>query len=141
MVEVIEVQESTYDSYLIACHLMDQLTDNSMLTYANFQEIIKSETSFLLFLKIDNLVVGMTTITYYRALSGIKGWVEDVLVDQEYRGNGYSVKLLEQAIVFARNKGIEKLMLTSRPARMAANNLYRKIGFVQRETNVYVMDL
>ncbi|MGL4804788.1 MAG: GNAT family N-acetyltransferase [Bacteroidales bacterium] len=48
---------------------------------------------------------------------------------------------MEHAIVFARNKGIEKLMLTSRPGRLAANNLYRKIGFNQRETNVYVMDL
>lgn len=96
---------------------------------------------FFFFLKINNCFIGMTTLTYYQTLSGIKGWIEDVIVDEKFRGKGYSVKLLEEAIVFARNKGVEKLMLTSRPTRVAANNLYRKIGFSQRETNVYIMDL
>ncbi|MGL4781031.1 MAG: GNAT family N-acetyltransferase [Bacteroidales bacterium] len=141
MIEVFEVQEATCESYSIVCHLLNQLTENNHLTYAKFQEIIKSDSSFLLFIKVGDSFVGMTTVTCYRALSGIKGWVEDVVIDNEYRGKGYSVKLLEHAIVFARNKGIEKLMLTSRPSRLVANNLYRKLGFTQRETNVYVMNL
>lgn len=141
MLKVLEVQEATEELYAVASNLMMQLTNNNELTYQKFQEIIDADTSVLLFLKINNCFIGMTTLTYYQTLSGIKGWIEDVIVDEKFRGKGYSVKLLEEAIVFARNKGVEKLMLTSRPTRVAANNLYRKIGFSQRETNVYIMDL
>ena len=41
------------------------------------------------------------------------------------------------AIAEARSRGAITVELTSRPSREAANRLYQRIGFVQRETNIY----
>jgi len=41
------------------------------------------------------------------------------------------------AIEYARSAGAKAVDLTSKPSRIAANQLYRKTGFLLRETNVY----
>ncbi|HAC72525.1 MAG TPA: GNAT family N-acetyltransferase, partial [Porphyromonadaceae bacterium] len=64
-------------------------------------------------------------------------WIEDVVVDENARGKGVAASLVYHALKVAREKGIEKVDLTSTPARVAANRLYQKLGFRKRETNVY----
>lgn len=50
--------------------------------------------------------------------------------------------LMDFIIDFARRElGDVDLHLTSRPQRVAANNLYRSVGFQQRETNVYNLEI
>jgi ribosomal protein S18 acetylase RimI-like enzyme len=41
----------------------------------------------------------------------------------------------------AKAVGAKTVDLTSRPSREAANRLYQRIGFAQRETNVYRYEL
>jgi hypothetical protein len=41
----------------------------------------------------------------------------------------------------ARQLGCATVDLTSRPSREAANHLYKKVGFTERETNVYRYEL
>jgi len=48
---------------------------------------------------------------------------------------------MDYAIDFAMKAGAESIDLTSRPERHAANQLYLKLGFVKRETNVYRLAL
>jgi len=77
------------------------------------------------------------TLVFNKIPTGDKIWIEDVVVDKSARGKGVGVKLMEFSIAYVRNKNIKSINLTSSPDRVAANNLYRKLGFVQRETNVY----
>ena len=79
----------------------------------------------------------MLTIGTYDFLSGTKVWIEDVVVDESQRGKGIGKELTLFAIGFAKSLGAESVELTSRPSRIAANSLYKKLGFVLRETNVY----
>ena len=69
--------------------------------------------------------------------AGIRAWIEDVIVDDAARGKGVGRLLNEAAIAHAFDEGAITVDLTSRPSREAANRLYQRIGFVQRETNVY----
>ena len=81
----------------------------------------------------------MVTLCIYQSPTGRKAWIEDVVVDQNYRGKGYGKVMIEKVIELCRNKGNVTLMLTSRPSRVAANQLYKSLGFETRETNVYKM--
>ena len=98
-----------------------------------------SSTLFLLF--AEDKIAGMLTLGTYLSPTGRKAWIEDVVVDSIYRGKGYGKMLVEHAIEYARTLSPCTLMLTSNPARIAANELYRASGFEQKITNVYKMSL
>ena len=73
----------------------------------------------------------------FRLPTGVRAWIEDVVVDEAARGHGVGAVLNEAAIAGAADRGARTLDLTSRPSREAANRLYQRLGFVPRETNVY----
>jgi ribosomal protein S18 acetylase RimI-like enzyme len=82
-------------------------------------------------------IVGMLTLATFRVPSGVRAWIEDVVVDEEARGRGVGEALTREALVRAAAAGARTVELTSRPSREAANRLYRRIGFEVRNTNVY----
>jgi ribosomal protein S18 acetylase RimI-like enzyme len=86
-------------------------------------------------------VLGALTLVVFRIPTGVRAWIEDVVVDGEARGRGVGESLNQFALALARSKGAKTVDLTSRPSREAANRLYQRIGFVARETNVYRYDL
>src|SRR4029453_16859930 len=69
--------------------------------------------------------------------SGLRGRIEDVVVDQEARGHGVGTALTMAAIDLARQQGARNVDLTSRASRVAANRLYQRLGFQLRDSNVY----
>ena len=73
----------------------------------------------------------------FRIPTGVRAWIEDVVVDETARGAGVGAALNEFALEHARQAGAKTVDLTSRPSREAANRLYQRLGFVERETNVY----
>ena len=77
------------------------------------------------------------TLAMFRIPTGLRAWIEDVVVDESARGKGVGQQLNERALQIARAAGAKTVDLTSRPSREAANRLYKRIGFVARETNVY----
>lgn len=81
--------------------------------------------------------VGMATLVPVAKPSGFEGRIEDVVVDEEYRGRGIARRMMEMIVEEARTLGLGRLALTSNPARRAANALYQSIGFERYETNVY----
>ncbi|MCA1700169.1 MAG: GNAT family N-acetyltransferase [Actinobacteria bacterium] len=85
----------------------------------------------------DGAVLGTLTLALFRIPTGMRAWIEDVVVDDAARGRGVAQILMRAAVRLAQDAGAQTVDLTSRPSRVAANRLYRKIGFVQRETNVY----
>lgn len=82
-------------------------------------------------------IVAMCTLATYLAPTGRKAWIEDVVVDSQIRGQKLGRLLIDRVVDEARRLAPCSLMLTSRPARVAANALYKSAGFEQRETNVY----
>jgi ribosomal protein S18 acetylase RimI-like enzyme len=81
--------------------------------------------------------IGTLTLVVFSIPSGERAWIEDVVVDESARGSGAGEALVRAAIAHAASLGLSEVDLTSRPTRTAANALYQKMGFVQRETNVY----
>jgi len=83
------------------------------------------------------LVVGMLTLAVFMLPTGVRAWIEDVVVDDEARGSGVASALVAAALERAQQEGARTVDLTSRPDREAANRLYVHLGFERRETNVY----
>ena len=103
--------------------------------------LINAPSSSLFLLFAEDKIAGMLTLGTYLSPTGRKAWIEDVVVDSAYRGKGYGKMLVEHAIEYARTLSPCTLMLTSNPARIAANELYRASGFEQKITNVFKMSL
>ena len=85
----------------------------------------------------DGRIVGSLTLAFYRIPTGLKAWIEDVVVDDAARGHGVGEALNRAAIDEARQRGAKNVSLTSRASREAANRLYQRLGFVPYETNLY----
>jgi ribosomal protein S18 acetylase RimI-like enzyme len=86
-------------------------------------------------------VVGALTLAVFAAPTGVRAWIEDVVVDAAARGAGAGSALVRAALEVAKEAGARTVDLTSRPDREAANRLYRQLGFEQRRTNVYRYEL
>lgn len=89
----------------------------------------------------DGAILGVATLATFRIPTGLRSWIEDVVVDEAASGRGVGTALTEAMLTRARELGCVTVDLTSRPSREAANHLYRKVGFTVRETNVYRYDL
>jgi len=81
--------------------------------------------------------VGSLTLALFRIPTGVRAWIEDVVVDETVRGQGIGEALNGEALRIAKENGAGSVDLTSRPSREAANRLYQRLGFQTRETNVY----
>ncbi len=120
-------------------NLMPQLTGKDEYpSYEELQKIIEADNVHLCFAFDDNeKIIGTITVVFVRIPTGVKAWIEDVIVDKEARGKGVGTAMIWHAIQIARKKRVEKVDLTSHPRRIAANKLYQKLGFEKRESNVY----
>lgn len=122
--------------------LIPLLNDNQNAPSSAFlQSVIDTEGVYLFIAKENNIIYGTITLATYKIPSGLKGWIEDVVVDEDARGKGVGKLLVSHVLEFSKTLGLKCVDLTSRPAREAANVLYKKIGFLKRETNVYRFNL
>jgi ribosomal protein S18 acetylase RimI-like enzyme len=111
---------------------------------ADLAELVASPATTLLVARDhDNggAIVGTLTLVLFRIPTGVRAWIEDVIVDEAARGRGVGEALNRDALARAKAAGARTVDLTSRPSRQAANRLYKRLGFVERETNVYRYDL
>jgi ribosomal protein S18 acetylase RimI-like enzyme len=101
-------------------------------------QVLSQPGTFVLIARDDNgSIVGTTTLVTFRIPTGVRAWIEDVVVDSAASGQRAGEKLTHAALEAAREAGAKTVDLTSRPSREAANHIYRKVGFEQRSTNVY----
>ena len=82
-------------------------------------------------------IVATATLCVKHTLEFTVGDVESVVVSSRCRGLGYGKALMRGVIEAARGLGVHHLQLTSHSGRVAANGLYREMGFVRYETNCY----
>lgn len=134
--EITRFNERTFEA---VSRLLPQLSsDAEILTRKYFKSILASESIHFFIAELDKgQIVGMLTIAVYKTPSGIKVWIEDVAVDEAHRGKGIGKELMLAAIDYSKSLGSKDIRLTSRPSRIAANELYLKLGFKKYETNFY----
>jgi ribosomal protein S18 acetylase RimI-like enzyme len=106
-------------------------------------EVLAKDDSHLFVARdADGRIVGMTTMCCFTIPTGRHATIEDVVVLPECQGMGLGRKLLQYALQYLKDTGLSyKVSLTSKPARIAANALYRSMSFKLKETNVYTLDV
>jgi ribosomal protein S18 acetylase RimI-like enzyme len=142
-VEVYEATEVTDELVEAFARLIPQLSSSSApISRIELTEITSSEADTL-FMARDSQgrIVGSLTLAVFRIPTGVRAWIEDVVVDDSARGAGVGEALVDAAVERARSLGAKTVDLTSRPSREAANRLYLRVGFVVRSTNVYRFSL
>ena len=108
---------------------------------ARLRQLLAQPSTALFVAETQGRMVGMLTLGWYDAPSGRKAWIEDVVVDATARGGGIGRALVEAARGLALKIGADRLLLTSNPRRTAARALYRKCGFNEAETSVFVFKM
>ncbi len=90
----------------------------------------------------DGKIIGFAALIIHPVpTKGLVGRVEDVVIDEGYRGQGLGRKIMEDLIDIAKREKIEILNLTSNPKRIPARKLYESLGFELSETGVFWMKL
>ena len=121
--------------------LVPQLSASAAVPTAEaLREIVASPCTVLLVARDraqGGRIMGSLTLAVFRIPTGVRAWIEDVVVDPGARGKGVGEALSREALRIAAGRGARTVELTSRPSREAANRLYRRLGFQARETNVY----
>jgi len=132
---VTEVTDELVDAFR---RLIPQLSSSSPPPdQAALEAIVDTPHSALFVARLDGAIVGSLTLATYHIPTGLKAWIEDVVVDDAARGHGVGEALNRAALDEARRRGAKDVSLTSRPSREAANRLYQRIGFEPRTTNLY----
>lgn len=135
----ISICDEVNDAVVAAfAELVPQLSrSSSPPTAEELNKIVAHEASTLLLASEGKTILGSMTLVLFPIPTGIRAWIEDVIVDESARGRGVGEALNRRALTIALNAGAQTVDLTSRPSRDAANRLYQRLGFVARETNVY----
>ena len=139
MIRVEECDEVTDELVAAMARLIPQLSSSSPPPGAvELAELVGSDACHLLLARDEQGdILGSMTLVVFRIPTGVRAWIEDVVVDGEARGRGVGEALNRRALELAAELGARTVDLTSRPSREAANRLYQRLGFVLRETNVY----
>ena len=138
--QIDQVTEATEEIFEAFQRLVPQLTSNNPApTREDLRTLAESESSLLFTARgEDGQITGSACVTVYRVPTGVRAIIEDVIVDEDSRGQGIGEALVQRALEAARERGAPAVTLTSNPKREAANRLYVKMGFIRRETNAYL---
>ena len=119
--------------------LVPQLSSSAVMPTRQELEEIAANESLLIARdsEQDGLIIGTLTLVTFRIPTGVRAWIEDVVVDTSARGKGAGEALTRAALERAAELGAKTVDLTSRPSREAANRLYQRVGFVLRQSNLY----
>ena len=138
-IKITEIEHCNEQLVEAFARLAPQLSADAPLpTAERLQRIISSPTSHLLAATTDDgTIAGVLTLVFFDIPTYCKAWIEDVITDSNYRGQGIGRALVERAVEMAHEYGVDGIYLTSRPSREVARALYRKIGFKEVPTTVF----
>jgi ribosomal protein S18 acetylase RimI-like enzyme len=138
--EPIKVTTSA-DAEAIASLLAQLSSSAPPFARSDLAAMVADPANTILAARVGGEIVGITTLVVFRVATGVRAFIDDVVVRDAHRGKGLGEKLVRAAIDQAASLGVQKIDLTSRPSREAANRLYQRLGFERRETNVYRLAL
>jgi ribosomal protein S18 acetylase RimI-like enzyme len=79
-------------------------------------------------LEINNQVQGIIIITFYIWHTGLRGFIDEVVVASEFQGEGYGKKLMEFAENYFKKKGAKEVSLMTSP-KAKAFKIYKKLNY------------
>lgn len=123
----------------VVAELVKQLTPNIVEPenlVSRLEKMAEAQNYQYFVALMDEQVVGFAGLAWYQVASkGLRGWIEEVVVDKKYRGLGIGQKLIEQLLKLAVARNIKQVLLIT--ANPMARHLYEKFGFEKREDNVF----
>ena len=115
MSAVIEVAtEATEELREGIARILPQLSSSPPPSVDELGQIIADADSVLFVARLEGRIVGSLTLVLYRIPTGLKAWIEDVVVDGEARGHGIGESLNRAALDEAQRRGAKGVSLTSR---------------------------
>jgi ribosomal protein S18 acetylase RimI-like enzyme len=137
-VRVEELREVTDEVVGTFNRLLPQLSRSAPpLDRAALERIVGSDATTLLVARSGGRIAGTLSLVMFPIPTGTRAWIEDVIVDQDARGQGIGEALTVEALRLAEAAGARTVDLTSRASREAAGRLYERVGFKSRETRFY----
>jgi ribosomal protein S18 acetylase RimI-like enzyme len=137
-IEVLVLRDVTDEDLDAVNRLLPQLSKSApRLDAGTVRQIATWNGNSLLVARTGGKIVGMLTLVTFPIPTGLRAWIEDVVVDESLRGQGVGAALTREAVRLAQAAGARTVDLTSRPAREAANRLYERLGFQLRDSRVY----
>jgi ribosomal protein S18 acetylase RimI-like enzyme len=143
MIYITQATQATDELVKAFERMIPQLTHRKPPTQEALVSLIESQSAVVIarYPGVSDPIVGSGTLAVFAVPTGLRGHIEDVVVDQSVRGHGIGEALVTALLTKARELGIESVSLTCNPTREAANKMYQKMGFQKRETHVYWYDL
>lgn len=102
-IKIIQVSRIN-DELLQACqHLVPQMTRNNPPPTRAELELMLTGGASTLFTAVDkengmDKIVGLATLILYRVPTGLRGYIEDVVVDDQQRGKGIGIALMRACL-------------------------------------------
>jgi len=96
---------------------------------------LNDPNSSTIVISIENIIVGVASIHIIKKLTRILGVIEDVAVNEKYRGKGLGKKLVESLILIGKQKNCDKIVLSSSEEN---SKFYEKIGFKKKELQMVI---
>ena len=128
-------------------HLQEQLTQlyrqlNSELTQLPLQAILDGSTTTDVAVCMEQgALLGIAMMARYKVISGHKGMIEDVVVDEAHRGKGIGKKLMLLLLSQAKKEGLDDVLLFSGHHRTPAITMYKSLGFTLKNSGLYIKKL
>ena len=130
--------EASPDLLAAVRSLLPQLTTSGhLITESELRAMIEAPLTTMFVAKDGAAIVGMISLSVAQMPTGLRSYLEDLVVDASCRRRGIARALMEAALDHARNAGARTLDMTSRPSREGAIQLYEELGFQLRQTNPY----
>lgn len=119
--------------------LMQELSSNIVFTRDSLERMLTDPNSHLYVTREGDRIVACACLCIYHQPFSTDATIESVVVSSKMRGKGFGRKLMEHLIAEASRMNVDCIHLTSNPKRVAANGLYKSLGFEKKETNVYTL--
>ena len=134
----LELRRATSKSLEEINNLLPQLSKTPKpLSLKLLESIVKDKNTCLVVAKEGTQIVGMATLILMIAPNGKRAVIEDVVVDEKYRGKGIGEKISKKLVAIAKSKKVKRIELTTGQRRIAAHRLYEKVGFKKKDSDVY----
>ena len=119
--------------------LMHELSATSFCNEKLLNNALSDANVHVYVIRDEGHIVATGTLCIKHTLEFTIADIESVVVSSKCRGRGCGKELMTAMVEAAKKMNVQHIQLTSNPARVAANRLYRELGFERYETNCYKM--